>query len=521
MLVEKSLPTSAGTLSQPRREAVVKDVAPHLHGTPDYYWPSREKESEDDEAESDHLKMARAQLEADDPNAASTFKQLEKVPDCDLPKSLIGEHSPIITASSEWSENDVANKSRMNQVGWAALDFDRHPWLEYDFTQKWSSQTGTIALSNPVFATIVKVKTLGRDWNQYVTKFLLEFSRDGYHWIEYPVEFTGSNNTNSIVENDVDPPIIASKLRIHIKDWHGAAASRVDLIGCLFTNEYVYATTTTTSTTTATTTTFGGCNPSKYNATLVERDLLGHQYKWDKIDRLESTRIFCWMLMLATGYEVQVVRRQYENKWGIFKCEDHLILSSGDEGVEIGADESSIPIGRVHSDTGDWGSWTNARVFLKAWEAIVYDCRYMGSDWVVKVDPDTVFFPHRLKTHMQWNQIPWSGDDPWWLHNWNVGYWMIGAIEVMSRAALERYSQRWKECVWIIRSKLGPCPGAEDTYIARCLNDQLQVPRRVDENCAQHYGGHNHCWDKSKVAYHPFKNVDGQERCVKEATRED
>merc|ERR1711972_703241 len=193
--------------------------------------------------------------------------------------------------------------------------------------------------------------------------------------------------------------------------------------------------------------------------------------------------------------------------------------SDGAASVVIGPDESTIPLGNMDTGKGNWGSWTNAWVFLKAWDTILVNCHYMSHDWVVKVDPDTVWFPERLKAHLQWSGTQWSGDDAWWLNNWGHGFYMIGCIEVMSRAAVERYGQRKGECQWILNSHSGPCPGAEDLYIARCLNDQLGVQRRSDQSVAQHMGG-NQCWNHNTVAYHPFKSLGLYKMCISEATGE-
>jgi hypothetical protein len=460
-----------------------------------------------------HLLSEEGEVMEDERTRSTTHEPeaWAQFPPCESPTRFVTAHT-VVTASSEYSDSDLAWKSRMDQDGWAAAEDDKHAWLEWDFGRRWTEEEGVYEVLHPTWATVVKVGTKGRAWfDQYITKYTLEYTHDGVEWTTYPTEFDGNENKSGLVEHEVNPPITARALRLHVSDFHGVPSGRVELWGCIQVDRNVTntITTTTTSTTTATTTFVGGCDASAY-----------HNLLSMKANRAADSgpSIFCWMVMMTHGYEVQLVRDQYQHNWGIFTCEEHLMLSDGDDGVEVGPNESSRPLGGMNTGKGGWGSWVNAGVFLKAWDAVLVDCHYLGHDWVVKVDPDTVFFPDRLKTHLQWSQNPWSGDDAWWLHNWNGGWYMIGAIEVMSRAAVERYGERKAECLWMVRHGGGPCPGAEDSYIARCLNDQLGVERRVDTNCAQHMGG-NQCWDHNKVAYHPFKSTGLYEMCVKQATR--
>merc|ERR1711933_301046 len=45
-------------------------------------------------------------------------------------------------------------------------------------------------------------------------------------------------------------------------------------------------------------------------------------------------------------------------------------------------------------------SWLNTKVFMKAWDVVISRKDYLEQSWVVKVDPDAVFFPQRLRVHL-------------------------------------------------------------------------------------------------------------------------
>jgi hypothetical protein len=183
-----------------------------------------------------------------------------------------------------------------------------------------------------------------------------------------------------------------------------------------------------------------------------------------------------------------------------------MVLS--DAIVEIGPGELSTSIGDITCEKGSWGSWVNTKIFATAWETIIKDGRYKRHDWIVKVDPDTVFFPERMKAHLRGAQ----GSQMWWLKN-AVGYPTIGALEVFSRAAVETYGERRNEpqC----RDRM--IGSAEDQYICQCMSSFGAWPWK-DTNALQHMKG-NQCTDASKIAFHPFKEVGLYESCANQAMR--
>lgn len=145
-----------------------------------------------------------------------------------------------ISASSEYTtQYDNAFKSRMDQTGWAAAEDDEHPWLEWEFSSHDSS--------HPVLATITKVQTLGREYNdgQYIKEYQLEYTEDGSHWKKIPTLFKGNQVWNKKAESEVTPAFQARKVRLHVAKWEDHPAGKVELLGCF------HAETTTAETTAA------------------------------------------------------------------------------------------------------------------------------------------------------------------------------------------------------------------------------------------------------------------------------
>lgn len=121
----------------------------------------------------------------------------------------------------------------------------------------------------------------------------------------------------------------------------------------------------------------------------------------------KSISLFCFCVMRSTGEEPKLIKRQFLNGVGIFGCDSQNIYS--DRKVLIGSPSlpqyttTQIDI-NLHGATGGVGtrtaSWLNTETFIRAWETVINENQFSNHDWVVKVDPDAVFFPDRLREHL-------------------------------------------------------------------------------------------------------------------------
>jgi len=153
---------------------------------------------------------------------------------------------------------------------------------------------------------------------------------------------------------------------------------------------------------------------------------------------------------------------------------------------------------------GSWGSWANAPVFLKAWQAVIDDGRYEHHDWVVKVDADCVFRPLHLKQHLSESQSPGIA----FFKNFYPDYPVVGAIEIASREAILALANDVKPC------KDMSIGAAEDDWFAKCLK-QLGAVMLEDNSLLQHedHPKRNRCSDMWWVAIHPYKDVNSYRQC--------
>merc|ERR1712218_22448 len=158
-------------------------------------------------------------------------------------------------------------------------------------------------------------------------------------------------------------------------------------------------------------------------------------------------------------------------------------------------------------------SWLNTQVFINAFDTILSDSRkrVWHHDWLVKVDPDAVFFPDRLRLHLK-------PHTPGCLYLTNCnhgGPQLYGALEVYSKQAMGLY----KDQSWRCKGMPGKEGWGEDSYFRKCM-DLLGVGMIADYalvgdgRCM-----YAPCTDGWRAAFHPFKDVGAWFWCYDQSTR--
>merc|ERR1719410_1490882 len=119
-----------------------------------------------------------------------------------------------------------------------------------------------------------------------------------------------------------------------------------------------------------------------------------------------------------------------------------------DLGQGPGGSVQTVPIGSLDAGISQDGFAANTEVFMRAWDAVHEDLRYQAHDWIIKADPDSVVLPDRLRAKL----APHSGP-PLFVVNCAVDNWpmMFGALEVLSRAAVEAYFAGVESCKWKLK----------------------------------------------------------------------
>lgn len=215
--------------------------------------------------------------------------------------------------------------------------------------------------------------------------------------------------------------------------------------------------------------------------------------------KVQGTSLFCFAAVMWNAPPSQgwmdpegVLANHWKARGlGIMNCDDHVILD-----------------GRPAAASG-WGSVSNIDAFIQVWKDVKDDGRYRMHDWVVKVDPDAVFFPHRLKMHLYKLRTPQGSRV--YLRNNAFKFQFMGALEVLTRQAVDLYYENEERC------SIGGHSGGEDYWMKGCL-DGIGVDHQVDfELLHDAYAAQNGCSDGWAAAFHFYKQVSTWDACHQQA----
>lgn len=221
-------------------------------------------------------------------------------------------------------------------------------------------------------------------------------------------------------------------------------------------------------------------------------------------------------------YEVALIKMQLARRASIFACNEFAVIST--EKYQIG-DIGGAPVYTWVNEMPKVGmgknghagqttdSFLNTKIFLLAWDSLMDGGQLWKHDFVAKVDPDAVFFPDRLRSHVQ-AQVGQA------VYFSNCGKWggkvlLYGSLEVFSVPALLKYAHNMPVC------KALPWQGwGEDYYMQHCMDaigvtDVPDTQQVADDRCLG-----APCTDWTKVSFHDFKDPEDWYRCFQEAIGE-
>mmetsp|Transcript_24902 Transcript_24902/g.57885 ORF Transcript_24902/g.57885 Transcript_24902/m.57885 type:complete len:649 (+) Transcript_24902:39-1985(+) len=229
--------------------------------------------------------------------------------------------------------------------------------------------------------------------------------------------------------------------------------------------------------------------------------------------------LYCFHVYRISSYEAALVKQELETDGGIgiFACELYDVFAGdGEDWVGDG------PLGKVrtHHFTAAPvgksvdGTAANTELFINVWQAVKVVGKYKLTDWTVKVDPDAVVFPDRLRAQL--GEHPGAHPKGQFIINCNKKWMtpmMFGSLEAISRKALENYFAKEKDHCQAHVYKWG-----EDRWLGSCL-------KKLGANGTEDFDlvGDDVCkgadCSDGKAAYHPFKDAKSWKQCFDKANR--
>jgi len=223
--------------------------------------------------------------------------------------------------------------------------------------------------------------------------------------------------------------------------------------------------------------------------------------------------LYCLSLYMPSRYEGPLLRSVLARRAGIFACDGYELFAAEDDmlgAAEGGSQVQPVLIPKIAVGVSQDGTAGNAQLFMAVWDKVVALGRFRYYDFTIKVDPDAVLLPWRLRGHIaahvgstayvvNCNKFPGSPNFPM----------MYGAVEIFSRMAIERYGAGSGRCA----AELPWQPWGEDYYMTHCM-DHLGVARIEDFGAL----GDNmclgaRCSDGGVATFHPFKTQESWHRC--------
>jgi len=219
--------------------------------------------------------------------------------------------------------------------------------------------------------------------------------------------------------------------------------------------------------------------------------------------------------MTPDVYEKQLIQWQFEHRKSIFACEGHAVYSNKAVEISPGLTTHTVASDLKCEHGGEFGTALNIDIFMAVWARVVLDGGFDKFGYTVKVDPDSVFFPIRLKGILEQYQ---DGPEGLYVNNCKRG--LHGPLEVFSRNAVHRWWDGAPQChTHFTQLCSGMCGWGEDMYIDQCLDKVLHVRREyspnilVEDHCDPPPNWID-CQTQQYASFHPFKTVERYKKCL-------
>jgi hypothetical protein len=183
-----------------------------------------------------------------------------------------------------------------------------------------------------------------------------------------------------------------------------------------------------------------------------------------------GTSMFCFTAYVEdTGstrknYELELLQIQYGYNTGIFACDSQMVFSDIELTSFPGITTVKVDAPQI-AKRKSTGTWINAPFFANGWEAIGKDGRWADYDWTIKIDPDAVFLPDRLKLKLSGQEVTEKG--VYFTNCEHVKFGFFGNLEVVSKAAFSNLLDGLDECR--ADPKVNNKTFGEDLFMQMCM----------------------------------------------------
>ncbi|CAE6920831.1 SPOPL, partial [Symbiodinium sp. CCMP2456] len=145
-----------------------------------------------------------------------------------------------------------------------------------------------------------------------------------------------------------------------------------------------------------------GCRATPENAIWPESDIDKFTMPLPRgSEPSKAKSILCLALVVPYSYEVGLIQMQYAQHAGIFECDEYQVYSNQAMVIAPGLETRKVMTSQECEVGGEFKSALNLRIFAAFWRQVISDGHYLLYNWIVKADPDTVFFVDRLRNVLE------------------------------------------------------------------------------------------------------------------------
>jgi len=202
--------------------------------------------------------------------------------------------------------------------------------------------------------------------------------------------------------------------------------------------------------------------------------------RWSASKPPPGTSMFCFSgYVKDTGStkknnELELLQIQYEYHTGIFACDSQMLFSDIELTNFPGITTVKVDAPQI-AKRKSTGTWINAPFFANGWAAIAKDGRWADYEWTIKIDPDCVFLPDRLKLKLSGQKVTEKGI--YFTNCEHVKFGFFGNLEVVSKAAFSNLLDGLDECR--ADPKVNNKTFGEDLFMQMCM-DKMGVDNVED-----------------------------------------
>lgn len=221
--------------------------------------------------------------------------------------------------------------------------------------------------------------------------------------------------------------------------------------------------------------------------------------------------MLCVMLLKPYSADLDLVIEQQKLDKGIFSCESWALYSSQVFELPSGLKTRKIYASQMVEKGGQWNVVLDTDVLMAFYREVLKDPEWREAKWIVRADPECIFYPVHLKTILfHQEQVGNVDASPTYLVSADTAVGFPRFFQVMSQSALRQLATDSRSCFWRMRY-WGNSQYHGSMWFDSCLNEtvharRVKPPKLIADGPAE-------CASEHFAVYWPVTSSQAQRAC--------